>query len=363
MNTKKYEAYSVSSTSPFFESFVEAAQFDQLRDTVESEFDVEDGLMEYGVPTFYVRLRQDSKQAFLRLIKRFDATEFVPILRKKDERVVLQVIPKPPTKPSRKMVNIGLFFATLGTVFLSGYLLSVNIVDALIFTGALMAILGSHEMGHKLLADKHDVEATYPYFIPGLPPIGTFGAVIRQKSLPPNKDALFDVGFAGPVAGFIVTIFVTLIGVLLSVRVAELPLGATPWPYPKPILFEWLFDFAVTFFPPSGIGDWIVVHPVVFAGWVGMLVTMLNLVPAGMLDGGHAMRSLFGEQTCRILSILATMLLFLSGYYLMAMFTFFLSMQRHPGPLDDVSKLAISRKLAFPALVSIFVLCMSFPIL
>jgi len=231
------------------------------------------------------------------------------------------------------------------------------------FTGAIMAILGSHEMGHKLLADKHDVEATYPYFIPGLPPFGTFGAVIRQKSLPPNKDALFDVGFAGPVTGFILSIIVTLIGVQLSVRVTELPPGAVPWPYPNPILFEWLFDFAVTFFPLSGTGNWILVHPVVFAGWVGMLVTMLNLVPAGMLDGGHVMRSLFGEQTCRILSFLAAMMLFLSGYVLMAMFAFLLSMQRHPGPLDNVSKLATIRKLAFPAFILIFVLCLSLPIL
>jgi len=199
----------VSSTSPFSESSIDAAQFEQLRGTVESEFDVEDGFMEYGIPTFYVRLREDSKQAFLRLVKSLDALELVPLLRRKDGKVLLQIVRKPPVKPSRKIINIGLFFATLGTVFLSGYLQS-DVVGAIMFTGAIMAILGSHEMGHKLLANKHAVDATYPYFIPGLPPIGTFGAVIQQKSLPPNRDALFDIGVTGPLMSFFVSIPIKL---------------------------------------------------------------------------------------------------------------------------------------------------------
>ena len=361
----------MSSTGPFSEPFLEPAQFDQLRDAVESEFEVEDGFMEYGIPTFYVRLRQDSKQAFLRLAKRLNATDFVPILRKREEKVVLQVVRKPPVKPSRKIVNLALFFATVGTTFLTGYILSLGwvteglmsepIVGAAMFTAAIMAILVAHEMGHKLTADMHGVEATMPYFIPGPPPnlggVGTFGAVIQQKSLPPNKDALFDIGASGPIVGFIVTIIVAIIGAPLS-QIVTIPRG-TPG-LPPPILTILIFFL----FPPSGTtGNAVLLHPVAFAGWVGMLVTMLNLVPAGMLDGGHATRSLFGEQTCRILSFLAAMMLFLTGYVLMAMFAFLLSMQRHPGPLDDVSKLTTSRKLAFLALVSIFVLCLALPIL
>jgi len=344
-----------SSSDSFAEPLDMFAQFEQIRVMVESEFDVEDGFVDHGVPTFYVRMRDDSKEAFLRVTQRMESLGFIPVLRRREEKVVLRAVQKPSAKPSRNIINIGLFFATLGTVFLSGYLQS-DIVGAVMFTGAIMAILGSHEMGHKLLADKHAVEATYPYFIPGLPPIGTFGAVIQQKSLPPNKDALFDIGFAGPVAGFIVAIIVTLIGVQLSVRVPEAPPGAVPWPYPNPILFEWLFRFAATFFPLSGTGNLILVHPVVFAGWVGMLVTMLNLVPVGMFDGGHVARSLVGERAHRILSYLGIILLAII-WYPMAFIALFLSFQRHPGPLDDVSQPTPLRKLAAIGLIAVFILC------
>jgi membrane-associated protease RseP (regulator of RpoE activity) len=218
------------------------------------------------------------------------------------------------------------------------------------FTGAIIAILGSHEMGHKLLADEHAVEATYPYFIPGLPPIGTFGAVIQQKSLPPNRDALFDIGFAGPITGFIVSIIVTFIGVQLSVVTSELPEGAGLIPVPL------LFQLITRLFPPSGTGDWILLHPVAFAGWVGMIITMLNLVPVGMFDGGHVARSLVGKKAHRILSYLGIILLVII-WYPMAFIALFFSFQQHPGPLDDVSEPTNLRKLAALGLIAVFVLC------
>jgi len=327
------------------------AQFEQLRVMVESEFNVEESLIEHGIPTFYVRLREDSKEAFLRLTKHVESLGVIPLLRRRGEKVVLRAIPKPLTKPSRKTTIVVLFLATLGTVFLSGYLQSPDIMGAVMFTGAIMAVLGSHEMGHKLLADKHAVEATYPYFIPGLPPIGTFGAVIQQKSLPPNKDALFDLGFAGPVTGFIVSIIVTIIGVQLSVVTNELPVGA------REIGVPLLFEFIIILFPPSGTGRWILFHPVAFAGLVGMIVTMLNLVPVGMFDGGHVARSLVGEKAHRILSFLGILLLALI-WYPMAFLALLFSFYQHPGPLDDVSKPTPLRKLAALGLIAIFVLCL-----
>jgi len=341
-----------SSNDYFAEPFDMITQFEQIRVMVESEYDVEDGFVDHGVPTFYVRMREDSKEAFLRLTQRMESLRLIPVLRRRDEKVVLRAISKPSTKPSRNIINVGLFFATLGTVFLSGYLQSTDIVGAVMFTGAIIAILGSHEMGHKLLADKRAVEATYPYFIPGLPPIGTFGAVIQQKSLPPNRDALFDIGFAGPVAGFIVSIIVTLIGVQLSVVVpsSEMPEGA--WFIPVPLLFR----FITVLFPPSGIGDVIRLHPVAFAGWVGMIITMLNLVPVGMFDGGHVARSLVGQKAHRILSYLGIILLLII-WYPMAFIALFLSFSQHPGPLDDVSESTTLRKLAALGLIAVFVLC------
>jgi hypothetical protein len=337
-----------ASSDEYFADPIDLPPFEKVQVMVKAEFDVEEGFVEHGVPTFYLRLREDSKEAFLRLIQSLESLELLPILRRKGEKNVLQVLTKPPTQPSRNMVNIALFFATLGTVFISGYFYSLNILDALLFTGAIMAILGTHEMGHKLLADKHDVDATYPYFIPGLPPIGTFGALIRQKSLPPNRDALFDLGFTGPITGFIIAVIVTFIGIQLSTLV---PLEPDASLLPVPLLFQ----FIVTLFPPSGTGNVIQLHPVAFAGWVGMVITMLNLVPSGMFDGGHVARSIMGDRAHQILSYLGIALLVVV-WWPMAILALFFSAAKHPGPLDDVSKLTTLRKVGAIVLVVVFVL-------
>jgi len=337
-----------ASSDDYLTDPVGVTPFEQVQVMVESEFDVEESFVDHTIPTFHVRYREDSKEAFLRLMKRLESLELIPLLRQKEEKVVLRVLQKPPTKPNRNIINIALFFATLGTVFVSGYYQSADILGALLFTGAIMAILGSHEMGHKLLAEKHEVEATYPYFIPGLPPIGTFGALIQQKALPPNKDALFDIGFTGPITGFIIAAIVTIIGIQLSVRVPPDPDALY---IPVPLLFQ----FIVTLFPPSGTGGAIQLHPVAFAGWVGMVVTMLNLVPSGMFDGGHVARSLMGSKAHQILSYLGIALLVVI-WWPMAILALFFSAAKHPGPLDDVSKLTNSRKLGAIGLVAVFIL-------
>lgn len=336
--------------------------FEQLKEMVESEFTVDEGLIEYNVPTFYVRLGQDSKKTFLRLVKRLDTFGLVPVLKDNKGKIVLQIIRKPPVKPSRKIINWVLFLATIGTTLVTGYILSLDLVNplegAVMFTVALLAILGFHEMGHKLAANIHGIESTLPYFIPGPPPpigIGTFGAVIQQKSLAPNRDALFDLGVSGPIIGFIISIIVTIIGIPLS----SLKVWAGEPVLPgSPILFGVLANI----FPPSGTGNLILLHPVAFAGWVGMFVTLMNLIPAGMLDGGHTVRSMLGPKTIRFLSIFVIIILFVlnpSLYWLIAMLAFFFSSQRHPGPLDDVSKLTTSRKLVTIVLILIFVLCLA----
>ena len=218
------------------------------------------------------------------------------------------------------------------------------------FTAAVMAIIGAHEMAHKLASNKHGVEATYPYFIPGLPPIGTFGAVIQQKSMAPNRDALFDLGMSGPVIGFIITIFVTIVGLQLSQLTFTLPENASPLQVPL------LFDLIAANFPPIGRGTILLLHPVAYAGYIGMLVTMLNLLPAGQLDGGHVARVLLGDRARTILSYIAILALLLIGAWLMAILVFFLVRYPHPGSLDDVSPLSMSRKLVAIALIAIFVL-------
>ncbi len=349
-----------------FNRYTQPVDFEKLTSIVSAEFQLEECLIEKMVPTYYLRQPQETKQAFLKLLKNLKTMNLIAFLRRKNGRIVLKIVPKPPTKPSNIMVNWILFFATIGTTFLTGYMLSGDLTNPLVggatFTIAIMAILGTHEMGHKLTADKKGIEATPPYFIPGPPAfpgflgIGTFGAVIMQKSLPPNKDTLFDVGASGPIVGFILAAIVSVVGLLFSpiYPIPPKPLGFLP----SPLIFE-LFAIFVVKLPPD---YYILLHPVAFAGWVGMVVTMLNLLPAAMLDGGHVSRSLVGEKTRNILTLLSILLLILVGFWPMAFFILFISMYKHPGPLDDVSSLSTSRKLLTIVLIAIFVLC-SFPIL
>jgi len=280
----------------------------------------------------------------------------VPFFRKRNNKYELRILPKPSVKPSRNTTNIALFLATMATLFVTGYLLSLNwtqhhpLIGAVMFTAAMIAILGAHEMAHKIAANKHSVEATYPYFIPGIPPLGTFGAIIQQKSLAPNRDALFDLGMSGPVMGFIVTVFVTIVGVQLSQLTFTQPENATFLQVPL------LFDFIVAIFPPIGRGTIILLHPVAYAGYIGMVVTMLNLLPTGMLDGGHVARVLLEDKTRIILSYIAILALLIIGAWLMAILVLFMSGYPHPGSLDDVSQLSMSRKTVAIALIAIFVL-------
>lgn len=337
------------------------SQFDQIQPLVNAEFDVEESLIEHGAPTFYVKLRLDSKQAFARLVKNLANIGFTPVLRERDGRNVLKVAPRPKTKPSRPIINVILLLLTITTVSITGYILSLDLPNPLIgaasFTGALLGILGVHEMAHKFAANHHNMEATMPYFIPGPPflGIGTFGAVIVQKETAPNRDALFDIGASGPIAGFIVTILVSTVGLALS----QVELMTEPLSGGLPIspLFLLLMNAIVK---TPGPGSYVVyLHPVAFAGWIGMFITLLNLLPTGMLDGGHTLRSIINNDFARtVFTVISILILLFTRQYLMLAFVLFLSIYKHPGPLDDVSKLSNSRKLIAVLLLAIFALCL-----
>jgi len=346
--------------------------YEQIHEMVAAEFSVEEGFIEYNTPTFYVKRQPNLKQAFVRLYEQLNDKQLVPILRERADRIVLHVVSKPPVKPGNPIINIALFIATVITTLITGYLFSLDDAEllpelmpnpwigAIMFSVAVMSILGSHEMGHKLMSDRHKVEATYPYFIPGLPPLGTFGAVIQQKSLPPNKDSLFDLGISGPVIGFIVTAIVTLIGIQLSVLLtpAQVPSGAELVPLPElfGIPLPFLFGIILLLSPPPGSGSVLWPHPLVEAGLIGMIVTMINLMPIGQLDGGHIVHVLFDEKVKLVLSFIAIGALVLTGYWFMALLAFLIARIKHPEPLDSVSKLSISRKLATVFVVVIIVL-------
>jgi Zn-dependent protease len=342
--------------------------FEKITQLVAAEFQIEESLMEQGTPTYYLVWPQETKQAFLRLLKNLEEMTLIAFLRKVDGRIVLRVVPKPPVKPSNPRTNVILLLATVATTFITGYLSFPNtgidpIFSGAMFSAAILLVLGIHEMGHKLTANKKDMDATSPYFIPGPPPLGTLGAVIMQKSLPRNRDALFDVGANGPIAGFIVALVFSAIGLLLLIPsptppdTTTLSLMPTSW-----LLLARAFSSLnlLPQAPPNGI---LLLHPITWAGWAGMVVTMLNLLPAAMLDGGHVARStLAGDKPRLILTFASVALLLLVGteFMVMAFLIVFMSMFKHPGPLDDVSSLSRNRKLLTVALIAVFIL--SFPI-
>lgn len=196
-----------------------------------------------------------------------------------------------------------LFFLTILTTLMAGALMEganilenpLDIVNGLPFSLTLMLILGTHEFGHYYYAQKHNVDATLPYFIPA-PPflflIGTFGAFIKMKSPIFRKDALLQIGAAGPIAGFIIAVPALISGLLLSEVVEKVDIkGAI-------MLGDSILMKLLTYITHPGLSNSqdIMLHPIAFAGWIGLLVTMLNLLPIGQLDGGHIAYAMLGQK-------------------------------------------------------------------
>ena len=204
------------------------------------------------------------------------------------------------SRAALRPIHIGLFLATLFTTTLAGsFQAGVNpltdlrlLAHGLPFSLTLMGILLVHEMGHFVMSRIHGVEATPPYFIPG-PPflVGTFGAFIRMHT-PTNRKALFDVGAAGPWAGFLVALPAVFYGLSLSeVRPLEAANGGLL--LGDSFVFAWLTRLALGVNPADAT---ILLHPIALAGWFGLFVTFLNLLPIGQLDGGHVVYALFGPR-------------------------------------------------------------------
>jgi membrane-associated protease RseP (regulator of RpoE activity) len=175
------------------------------------------------------------------------------------------------------------------------------------FALAVLSVLGVHELGHYALSRYHDVDASLPYFIPLPNVIGTMGAVISMRGRMPSRRTLFDIGVAGPLAGLAVACLVSVIGLGLP----PVPAPSIPIEFNYPILVQWLAD--LTGQPlqyPAGM----TVNPVVFAGWVGMFVTFLNLIPVGQLDGGHLVRAMVGKRQETVGALVPVALFALAAY-------------------------------------------------
>lgn len=213
---------------------------------------------------------------------------------------------------TRGWKHLLLFLATLATTTLVGGLHYASFVDqfgrtphaigwgtllgGLWYSGGVLAILGAHEMGHYLACRYYGLDATLPYFLPFLIPYpifqtGTLGAVIRIRSPFPTRAVLFDVGVAGPIAGFVVLVPVLFAGLAMS-QLLPTPTTGSGVYLGEPLLFQWATRMVIG---PEQAGMGLNAHPLVFAAWFGMLATALNLLPFGQLDGGHVTYATLGR--------------------------------------------------------------------
>jgi Zn-dependent protease len=179
------------------------------------------------------------------------------------------------------------------------------------FALSVLTVLGVHELGHYVMSRYHGVEASLPYFIPLPSFIGTMGAVIRMRGRMPDRKALFDIGVAGPLAGLAATTVVTVIGLSLQ-PVATPSIGLSTFDLNYPPLIQILAALVGQPLEVGGSGTF--TNPVVFAGWVGMFVTFLNLLPVGQLDGGHLLRAMVGKRQETVAAAVPALLFGLAAY-------------------------------------------------
>jgi len=265
--------------------------------------------------------------------------------------------------------HIILFSLTFLTTLLAGAIMQgVNILNhpetifkGIPFSVTLLLILGTHEFGHYYFSHKHKVEATLPYFIPA-PPfiflIGTFGAFIKIKSVITDRSALLQIGAAGPIAGFIVAIPSLFIGLKLSDVFDKSP-GFNGIVLGDSLLMKimiWITH------PSLSENQDVLLHPIAFAGWIGLLVTMLNLLPVGQLDGGHISYAMFGKKQKYIARFSLISLVFLSfislNWLIWGLLIFFLMRSTSHPPINDFNKpLSLGNKAIGYFCLFIFIIC------
>jgi membrane-associated protease RseP (regulator of RpoE activity) len=350
-------------------------------------------------------VNDDTVAAYDQLAQAVQPYGLMPLFRKDEDRQTILLVPTlvVPGRAPRVWINVVLFILTIVGVMLTGVDVPASVTPAdgstpwsyifqhiwegAPFAAAMLGILFTHEMGHYVACRIYKVPATLPYFIPApfISPLGTLGAFIMMRGVPKNKRVLFDVGVAGPLAGLVVTIPILFLGLWLS------HLGPVGGPssngmlhllegnslfylfakyvmynrlLPEPISLQglspavyWIRYFLTGHPIPFGGLD-VQLHSVALAGWAGLLVTALNLVPVGTLDGGHVAYGLFGEKARRIFPIamgVLIALIFLPVFLTLSLTSFNLSWllwvfilfwlgNVRTQPLDDITELDPKRR-------------------
>lgn len=246
-------------------------------------------------------------------------------------------------------INFILFIATSFTTYL---------INGSSYAICIMTILLAHEMGHFIMCRKYRVNATWPFFLPmPLPPFGTFGAVIKMKGYIPDKRALFDIGAAGPIGGLIFAIPITIIGLSLS-EVHPIPKDSTSYlGLGEPMLFSFLAKMMIG---EVSEGFDIVLSPIAFAGWAGLFVTALNLLPIGQLDGGHIIYALLGKYSGIVykagIGAFCIFTLFVYPGWIIFAVMLLLFGFKHPPPADPFTQLDFKRKCIGVLMLVIFLI-------
>ncbi len=359
--------------------------------------------------------QEDALTSFNDLYQEIHKLNFIPKLlsdlknREKIENIPLNVMyiilePQVYDKeadllPSKKRiwVNWTLFIATLITVVISGYLyifmfdpihgginkpIWESILYIILFATSILGIIGAHELGHVYALRKYNLKPSMPYFIPAIPPLGTFGAFVSQKVPPKNRNQLFDIGISGPLFGFIVALACIIIGLLLTraiptdefliayqnthnaffsnisleetaERVADSFNNYNLFIYMmRQVIFGQMTE---SVYYGQLLPDKIIqIHPLAFGGWIGLLLTGINILPAGKLDGGHIARAIFGKYYW-IGTIIGVIALFFIDFFIVFILLLLGGFSRHEGPLNDTVPVSKKRKLAYIGVIIILI--------
>lgn len=317
------------------------------------------------------RLLVAADQAYERLATRFASLGYTPLLRRDPDNVNGQVVMALPGQLRRANQRVGvaagLFALTVLSCLFAGAqmvegltALNFNLLDGIPYTVSLLSILAAHEFGHYLTARRLSSPVSLPYFIPVPLPgsFGTLGAFINMTAPPRNRRHLLAIAAAGPLAGLVLALPILWIGLSLS-QVQPLPVDQPYSIEGNSLLYAGLKYLMFGQFLPSN-GQDVFIHPVAFAGWAGLLVTGLNLIPAGQLDGGHIMVALAGEKYARyvfwaVLGLLAVLSIWYQGWLLWLLLVFTFGRFRLE-PLDDVTGLTGRQRVLAAFMLLVFIL-------
>ncbi|MDH3365960.1 MAG: site-2 protease family protein [Thermoplasmata archaeon] len=356
-----------------------AKEIEHVKSMVARHFPVYDVKVSYDVVEFYCRIDEAMlEESFDKLREEMAQQGYIPMVTYQKGEHIIIVGKKPKARYRSIYVNLAMFIITLVAMTFAGIGLWSEYADVpssevytlrnigtsiLVFTLPLLAILGIHELGHFFMARRRKVAASLPFFIPSIPPLGTLGAVISLRDPIPDRKSLLEIGIAGPIAGLLMAIPIGLLGLVLT--------NADARPIPDsfetgsivyvafPLIYEWMEMFVPI------AGDFFI-HPLVFAAWAGFLVTAINLLPVGQLDGGHIARAILGQNAKYASWVMIAGLIVLSffwlGWIFLALLVLFFG-AKHPPPLNDITKLDTKRKAAgLVAFVILFVTFMPIPI-